>query len=840
MLPQSLVSTIVGLVFFSFLPPALAQYALQDDYSPATFLSMFKYFTGTDPTSGHVQYVNQSIATSRGYTFANSSSVYIGPDTVGVYPRGVRNGGRPSVRLESLKNYNHGLFILDLAHMPVGCGTWPAFWTLGPNWPNNGEIDIIEGVNKNMFNAMTLHTSVNCTIAGGTQTGKLVTNNCAYYPGYNVGCGTTSPTNTSYGAGFNAIGGGVYAMEWTSFYIRIWFFPRGAIPLSITSGIPNPATDFGLPNADFRGNCNIDDKFKNHTIIFNIDFCGDYAGPDYSKTTCPQTANLSSWDSCVTYVGNNPQALTEAYFLVNSLKVYQQPRDSQAPPTLSLSSVVPAASTQSGDIGIGPGMGGGFSSSISSFLSLESAATASTSADTYIGHNTISSSDSLSSSSLAVLSSSAVSSSISSSAVLSSSTVISSSSSSSSVVVSSSQTSSSASPTSSSSVMSPVASDSSSSSAPSSSSSSSPAPSSSPVPSSSPSSSHAPTSSAQPAPTCLAGASNGQTYVSSGGTSFLIECDTSYYDNNLPSTGQTAPTFQDCIDRCSNTAGCVALAYNTGRACYLKKALRTASHNVGVSGARLVAGAGSVSPIAGSTVYSQNSLSVASSSRSSSRLSSSSSSSRLSSSMAASSLVIRSSSIMASSTRPPSSASQMASSSVVVSSVVLPTASIPPAAPTPVTCYDADAFSYTYGNTVYVIDCGIVYPGNMIGGVETTPDFEMCIQKCSADSLCVVAQYNNGACAIKSSLGSAVDYDLDVWSARLIVRSGPPPPPSVASSAVTIPGSSMVPSIASSSGMTTWSPVPSTPAGPPPISYSNATTSDNVAIMMGPNKTAFV
>ena len=23
-----------------------------------------------------------------------------------------------------------------------GCGTWPAFWLVGPNWPNGGEIDV--------------------------------------------------------------------------------------------------------------------------------------------------------------------------------------------------------------------------------------------------------------------------------------------------------------------------------------------------------------------------------------------------------------------------------------------------------------------------------------------------------------------------------------------------------------------------------------------------------------------------------------------------------------------------------------------------------------------------
>jgi hypothetical protein len=66
--------------------------------------------------------------------------------------------GRNSIRIESRAAYGESLSILDMRHMPWGCGTWPAFWTksaAGP-WPNGGEIDIIEG-NVSEFRSVPLN-----------------------------------------------------------------------------------------------------------------------------------------------------------------------------------------------------------------------------------------------------------------------------------------------------------------------------------------------------------------------------------------------------------------------------------------------------------------------------------------------------------------------------------------------------------------------------------------------------------------------------------------------------------------------------------------------------------
>ena len=51
--------------------------------------------------------------------------------------------GRDSIRIHSNKAYADSVTILDVEHMPEGCATWPAFWSLsqaGP-WPAGGEIE---------------------------------------------------------------------------------------------------------------------------------------------------------------------------------------------------------------------------------------------------------------------------------------------------------------------------------------------------------------------------------------------------------------------------------------------------------------------------------------------------------------------------------------------------------------------------------------------------------------------------------------------------------------------------------------------------------------------------
>ena len=124
---------------------------------------------------------------------------------------------------------------------------------LGPDWPNNGEIDIVEGVNDQNYNIMTLHSSTGPVLGANSDSfaGDLGTLNCdvnAPNQAKNAGCSIHDASDLSFGTGFNTAGGGVFATEWTSSFIKIWFFPRGSIPQTLRAATHNP-TPIGAPPA---------------------------------------------------------------------------------------------------------------------------------------------------------------------------------------------------------------------------------------------------------------------------------------------------------------------------------------------------------------------------------------------------------------------------------------------------------------------------------------------------------------------------------------------------------------------------------------------------------------
>lgn len=313
----------VGLALSALSSTATATlYKLGDTYAGTTFLDGFDFFTARDPTNGFVKYLDKTTAMNGKQIKMVGTDNYIGVDynTSLTVAGGV---GRGSVRIESKKSYNKGLFIVDIKHMPGGiCGTWPAFWSLGSGtWPQTGEIDIIEGVNQNTQNKMVLHTNITCKTNGIGQTGQQSFYDCDINSSSGAsGCDVNAVEQNTFGAGFNTAVGGVYAMEWTSQSIKIWFFPRNKIPASITANAPDTSA-FGTPNSNFQGACDIDARFKDHRFIFDNTFCGDWAGNVYGTSSCPQYG-LGSMDACKKYVAENPAAFQNSFWQITYFKTF--------------------------------------------------------------------------------------------------------------------------------------------------------------------------------------------------------------------------------------------------------------------------------------------------------------------------------------------------------------------------------------------------------------------------------------------------------------------------------------------------------------------------------------
>ncbi|KAJ6586860.1 glycoside hydrolase family 16 protein [Mycena vulgaris] len=311
--------------------PTLASesYSVKDTFIGADFFQ-WTWETARDPTHGRVKYVDQATARAANLSVASENSFLMRADNVNHVPPA--DPGRKSVRISSPSAYADSVLVLDLWHMPEGCSTWPAWWTLsktGP-WPQGGEIDIIEvryvlkryaGVNRNSMNLGSLHTTPGCSMnQTRTQRGQTVSTVCDTSVNFNQGCGVEFTNPNSYGKGFNSNGGGWFAMQRAPCGIYMWFWSRddSAVPLEVSQGLGTVNPDqalWGVPDAAFpTDGCDYASHFDEHSIVFDLTFCGDWAGAVYGDSGCPS--------SCEDHVNNNPSAFNEAYWEISSLRVY--------------------------------------------------------------------------------------------------------------------------------------------------------------------------------------------------------------------------------------------------------------------------------------------------------------------------------------------------------------------------------------------------------------------------------------------------------------------------------------------------------------------------------------
>lgn len=310
------------LSLFPFLKPGAAtSYGLIKQYEGSTFFNDWTFYNNFDNlTNGDAIFVSDSVAVSSELAYVDSTTNHaiIKVDNTSTVPF---NQKRNTVRITTNDSFGLGsVWIADMYHLPYGCSVWPAWWSQAPNWPTGGEIDTLEGVNLVQRNQMGLHTLPGCTAVSPVQQSSSIVNStdCSYLSNNNEGCTYTVDTTASYGAGFAAAGGGVYATEFSEDGISIWFFSRANVPSSISSNTSTIDTStFGTPVGNWPSTgCSMDQYFQAQNLIFDITLCGDFAGdPSIFNDTCTGVCYND-------YVLGNGSNYATAYFEVASVRVY--------------------------------------------------------------------------------------------------------------------------------------------------------------------------------------------------------------------------------------------------------------------------------------------------------------------------------------------------------------------------------------------------------------------------------------------------------------------------------------------------------------------------------------
>ncbi|OJT02805.1 hypothetical protein TRAPUB_6661 [Trametes pubescens] len=343
-------------------PPAVVAnvtYNLAQDFSGQNFFNGWDFYGSWDNlTLSNVEWVDQPTALADNLAYINPAGNAIlrvdnattladkGPDT-----------RRNTVRITTKDSYDLGsLWVFDATHVPFGCTVWPAFWTKGPVWPDNGEIDILEAVNLMDHNQMAIHTTDGCMTSNAIQqTGMMGAADCAS----NSGCTVEEVKPASYGAALNAANGGVWATKFDIDGIAIWFWSRADVPAELTGA--DKVVDiskWGTPSAAFPVTplCDVTKFFTPQQLVIDIALCGVWAGPTGNyQQTCPGVCDVS---------GAGSPKFDQAWFEIQYVRAYTT--GVVPTPTPSASSVVASATVTSPAQGTGSSQSGSQGGSSSS------------------------------------------------------------------------------------------------------------------------------------------------------------------------------------------------------------------------------------------------------------------------------------------------------------------------------------------------------------------------------------------------------------------------------------------------------------------------------------------
>lgn len=293
------------------------------------FLDFFNYDSNTNDNGGIAQYVN---GVQDGLAYTSGDKVILAVDTT------ENVNTRNSLRMVSKTTFNAksmNLFIFDIAHMPAVCGTWPAVWFTGANWPYQGEIDVVEGVSLYNQNIYSVHTGSGCTVpdsAVSAMTAVTIVQqgatDCDALDNP-AGCGFTDHETSSFGPGFNSAGGGVFALQFDTTGIKTWFFQSGSVPSDITSLAPEPSS-WGSPRMSIpTSTCSPTTFFSDLMMVVDTNLGGSFTegvwavdGAGGQATSCQKQTGVNT---AAEYVQNHGSEFGDAaQWQINGFYIYNQ------------------------------------------------------------------------------------------------------------------------------------------------------------------------------------------------------------------------------------------------------------------------------------------------------------------------------------------------------------------------------------------------------------------------------------------------------------------------------------------------------------------------------------